>query len=115
LKNRGGREKWIALTDKYCFKCITIFAGCATSLQYHNFKEETNFIHSGKARVTFGGADGKYSIAEVGPGYIMHVKPKEVHRIEAVTEVLLYETSTIEVDDVIRLEDSYGREGTSTP
>jgi len=109
-----GREEWIELTDKYCLKRITIFAGCKTSLQYHNKKQETIFFLSGKAIVTFKKeGETKSDIYEVHPGYTLRILPLDVHRIEALDEdVVVMEASTIEVDDVVRLEDSYGRKGT---
>lgn len=107
-----GKEEWISLTGKYCFKRITIFEGCRTSLQYHNEKDETNFVHSGKPLVTFKDLDGVGFVKQVDPGFILRCRPGEVHRIEAVGEdVVLYEVSTPEVEDVVRLEDSYGRQG----
>lgn len=111
-----GREEWISLTDKYCFKRITIFEGCKTSLQYHNLKDETNFVHSGKAMVTFKSLEGEDYSKIVESGFILRCKPRDIHRIEALDgDVILYEVSTPEVDDVVRLEDSYGRKGTSNP
>lgn len=111
-----GKEEWIELTDKYCLKRITIFAGCKTSLQYHVKKQETIFFLSGKAVVAFREAhslSSKTDFYEVGPGYILRMVPFDVHRIEALDEdVVVMEASTIEVDDVVRLEDSYGRKGT---
>lgn len=114
IEKPWGREEWIALTDKYCFKRITIFEGCKTSLQYHEVKDETNFVHSGKAIVTFKDLDGIGFVKEVEAGFRLRCMPGEIHRIEAVGgDVVLYEVSTPEVDDVVRLEDSYGRKGTN--
>ena len=111
-----GREEWIALTDKYCFKRITIFEGCKTPLQYHKEKDETNLIHSGKAFVTFKALEGEEYKKVVETGFSMRCRPGDVHRIEALDgDVVLYEVSTPEVDDVVRLEDSYGRKGTNNP
>lgn len=110
-----GREIWVALNDKYCFKRIELKKGFLTSLQYHKKKEEHIYIHSGKAILTFQVKEGELLTEEVGPGRIIHNKPLEVHRLEALEDLVFYEVSTPEVDDVVRLEDGYGREGTSTP
>ena len=112
-----GKEEWIELTDKYCLKKITIFAGCKTSLQYHIKKSETIYFLSGKALVSFREARSILSsvtdLYTAGPGYILRINPYDIHRIEAIDEdVVVMEASTIEVDDVVRLEDSYGRKGT---
>jgi mannose-6-phosphate isomerase len=99
-----GKEVWMELNDRYCYKRIYINAGHRTSLQYHNFKHETNYIISGEAKVLIGTtwydlrADDYFTIT---PG--VH------HRVVAVTDVVLQETSTPEVDDVIRIEDDAQR------
>lgn len=105
-----GREVWMALTEDYCFKAITVFAGCATSLQYHIQKEETNLLVSGRAWYHYENPDGKIVKQEVGPGFFVHIPPGEIHRFEAITEIELHEASTRHVEDVVRIEDSYGRE-----
>ena len=106
-----GSEKWIDLTDSYCFKEIVLLKGCRTSLQYHEMKQETNFISSGRAILTYRSKDSAtYTSILVGPGFSMRFEPGDVHRFEALEDVTLYECSTIHVDDVVRLEDSYGRE-----
>jgi len=109
-----GREVWCALTDEYCLKLIEIKKGFVTSLQYHEKKRETTVIHSGRALVTLKRAgETKYSQYEVGPGAIIDLPVGDIHRIEALEDIVMYEASTIHVDDVVRLEDSYGRAGTS--
>lgn len=111
-----GREEWLSLTDRYCFKKITLWKGCKTSLQYHEKKVETTYIESGRAIVTYRPRDSEESLVrEVGPGFNIHLNPGDVHRFEALEDLVMFEASTIEVDDVIRLEDSYGRKGTSNP
>lgn len=111
-----GKEEWLSLNDKYCFKKITVNAGCGTSLQYHEKKRETTVIHSGECVVTYKKKDdAEPSIFQARAGCILDLEPGDIHRIEAITDVLMYETSTPEVDDVVRLKDSYGREGTSNP
>ena len=115
VEKKWGREQWLCLNDKYCFKKITIFAGHRTSLQYHERKIETNFVASGTAIVSLENDKGEIVDQEVGPGYCVDLLPKQIHRFAAITEVTLFECSTIEVDDVVRLQDDYNREGTSNP
>jgi len=103
-----GWEQVIAKNDIYCLKRIMINAGHKTSLQYHEKKRETNFILKGEAIVTIG--ENKYTL---GPGSVINLEPGVIHRIEAITDVVLVEASSPEIDDVVRIEDSYGRKGTS--
>lgn len=107
-----GYEKWLAKNEKYCLKEIKLYKGCMTSLQYHNIKRETTYIHEGLAKVTLKRAGEKnYTVIEnVGPGAILDLPAGDIHRIEAIEDVLMFEASTPETDDVVRLEDSYGRE-----
>lgn len=116
VKKNWGEEQWLALNDKYCLKFIKITKGHKTSLQYHNQKKETTFISAGKVIITLKRkGDDKYSIYEGGPGTILDLEPGDIHRIEAVSDVEVFEASTPEVLDVVRISDDYGREGTSNP
>ncbi len=99
-----GREVWWAVTDRYVGKRIEVTAEHALSLQYHERKMETLYFLEGEARLQVGD-----EWQSVRPGQAITLKPGTVHRIEAVTNVVLFEVSTPEVDDVIRLEDRYGR------
>lgn len=98
-----GYEKWIT-EGRYVFKEIFMKKGNKSSLQYHNEKDETNFIVSGRALLTLGVKN--YVLLK---GESFHVPPKEVHRVEAVTDLLMVEASTPEVDDVVRLADDWQR------
>ena len=91
-----GYELHWAKTDRYVGKVLHIKAGHALSLQYHNKKDETIYVQSGKMR----------------PGDSVHDTPLTVHRMTALEDCDLLEVSTPELDDVVRLEDRYGREGT---
>jgi mannose-6-phosphate isomerase len=112
VPKRWGGEEWLHLCEKYCYKKIHINAGELTSLQYHNHKEETNFIISGDAYY-YSYVDGKLEKKMVGPGFYVTLKPGEIHRFEAITDIVLMEASSPEIWDVVRIEDAYGREGTS--
>ncbi|MEK6883017.1 MAG: hypothetical protein AABY22_25560 [Nanoarchaeota archaeon] len=111
-----GYERWLSLNNKYCFKEIFIKAGHKTSLQYHRQKRETNYIQQGQAKIWLKRKEEECLVAyDAPPGSVLNVSPGDVHRIEAITNILIFEVSTPEVDDVVRLEDSYGRKGTNTP
>lgn len=103
-----GREIWWALHHAYCGKRIEIIAGHALSLQYHEHKHETLYFLSGTVRLRLG--HDEYT---VHAGCAAVVAPGVVHRIEALTDAIIFEVSTPELDDVVRLEDRYGR--VSTP
>lgn len=101
-----GREMWLGLTDKFCFKRIEIKQGYKTSLQLHEFKSETIYLAEGSARFFRNGTQYDF----VQEGFTVTIMPGDVHRFEALTDIVLYEASTPEIWDVVRLEDSYGRE-----
>jgi mannose-6-phosphate isomerase len=111
-----GEELIWALTDRYCGKRITVEAGKRLSLQYHERKDEWVFVVAGTLRLHLEGDDGAVRIHELAPGQSRHVAAGRRHRFEAgARRVELIEVSTPELDDVVRLEDDYGREGTSAP
>lgn len=106
-----GYELWWAVTDKYVGKVIHVNKGHALSLQYHNRKDETIFVWSG--RILFERQEGEQLVArELKPGDAVHVTPPTVHRMTALEDSDVFEVSTPETDDVVRLEDRYGRQGT---
>ena len=104
-----GKEEWIELNDRYCYKRIYINAGHRTSYQYHDHKVETNYIIDGKARIWLENEDGVLEKKTLGKGEFFHVEALKKHRVIAVTDIILQEVSTPEVDDVIRVEDDSGR------
>jgi mannose-6-phosphate isomerase-like protein (cupin superfamily) len=111
-----GHELIWALTDSYCGKLLHVKAGHSLSLQFHRVKEESWLVQSGRARLELGAAGDPVLNEEViGPGDAFHYTPGTVHRITAIEDTDILEVSTPHIDDVVRLEDSYGREGTSAP
>jgi len=104
-----GYELHWARTDRYVGKLIHVNAGHALSLQYHNRKDETIYLHSGKLLFEIH-EDGKPVTREMWPGERVHVTPKTVHRMTAIEDSDIFEVSTPELDDVVRLEDRYGRQ-----
>ena len=104
-----GREEWLELNDRYCYKRIYINAGYKTSYQYHHFKRETNYIISGQAEIWLENDEGIVEKKIMGPGEYFNVTPPKKHRVIAITDIILQEVSTPEVDDVIRIEDDSNR------
>ena len=103
-----GYELHWAKTDRYVGKVIHINKGHALSLQYHNVKDETIFLWSGKLLFEIE-IDGVLTKREMQPGEAVHVTPKTVHRMTAIEDADVFEASTPELHDVVRLEDRYGR------
>ena len=104
-----GKEVWLELNDKYCYKRIYINAGTKTSYQYHEQKLETNFIIDGTAEVWLENDEGVVEKKIMKAGEYFTVEPPKKHRVIAVTDIILQEVSTPEVDDVIRISDDSGR------
>lgn len=104
-----GREIWVAHTDKYALKIIEIKAGNRSSLQLHRMKHEHLYVDQGTFRVEHETGAGVMQVTTMGPGDVIEISPNTKHRAEAVTDVRLLEVSTPELDDVVRLEDDYGR------
>jgi len=104
-----GKEEWLELNDAYCYKRIYINAGYKTSYQYHNFKRETNFIISGEAEVWLENDEGVVEKKIMKAGEYFNVTPPKKHRVIALTDIILQEVSTPEVDDVIRIDDEFAR------
>jgi quercetin dioxygenase-like cupin family protein len=103
-----GYELHWAKTDRYVGKLIHVNRGHALSLQYHNLKDETIFLQSGKLLFEIE-IDGKLTGREMSPGEAVHVTPKTIHRMTAIEDSDIFEVSTPELQDVVRLEDRYGR------
>ncbi len=107
-----GYELHWAQTERYVGKVIHVNKGHALSLQYHNVKDETIYLWSGRLLFEIE-IDGRLVGREMGAGEAVHVTPKTVHRMTAIEDSDIFEVSTPELHDVVRLEDRYGREGTS--
>lgn len=104
-----GYELWWAYTDKYVGKILHINKGECLSYQYHVKKDETIYLLSGKMELEIeeeGGAKQEFTMS---PGVSVRIKPFTKHRFTAILESEVLEASTPEVDDVVRLEDRYGR------
>ncbi len=132
VKKPWGSEKWIAdgkPNFNYALKEIFLKSGHKSSLQFHKFKEESNYILSGNCLLHKSNVEidpekfenqeysnkelnefiDSISTEKLGPGDIFHVKPKYIHRVEALTDLTMIESSTVELDDVFRLKDDTNR------
>ncbi len=110
-----GWELIWAETDQYAGKLLFIRAGEALSLQYHEVKDESWLVHEGRARLELGKVGGELEMVEIGAGEALRYPPGTVHRVTALEDTLIVEVSTPHLDDVVRVEDRYGRAGTSAP
>jgi mannose-6-phosphate isomerase len=111
-----GWELIWAHADAYVGKILFVRAGQSLSLQFHREKDESWYVESGRARLELGKI-GQAVLAEevIGPGAAFRYRPGTVHRVTALEDTTILEVSTPHLDDVVRLEDRYGREGTSEP
>ncbi len=109
-----GYELIWALTGAYCGKLLFVKAGHSLSLQFHREKDESWFVQSGRAKLELGEV-GETILKEevIAAGAAFHYAPGTVHRVTAIEDTTILEVSTPHLDDVVRLEDAYGREGTS--
>ena len=106
-----GYELRFVRTDRYAGKVLFIKRGAQLSLQYHAVKDESFFVQEGTVELVLGrGTDRQ--VMRLGPGETRHMPPGTVHRFRGVTDCLLFEVSTPELEDVVRIEDDYGRAGT---
>jgi mannose-6-phosphate isomerase-like protein (cupin superfamily) len=105
----GYELRWVT-TDRYAGKLLFIRAGTQLSLQYHERKDEAFYLQEGTLELVTG---REQAVERLEAGSYRHIKPGTIHRFRAVTDCLLFEVSTPELDDVVRIEDDYGREGTT--
>jgi mannose-6-phosphate isomerase len=111
-----GHELIWAKAAEYAGKLLFIRAGQALSLQFHREKDESWYVLEGKAELELGEAGQAVLKTEiVGPGSAFRFPPGTVHRVTAVEDTTILEVSTPQLDDIVRLEDAYGRQGTTEP
>lgn len=106
-----GREIWFAHNDKYAGKILELNKGHRFSLQYHEVKEETQYLFSGKVKFTYGTDENDLKEKTLEPGDKIDVTPGMIHRAEALEDSQIFEVSTPELDDVVKVTDDYGRSG----
>jgi len=108
----GYELRW-AITDRYLGKVIHVDAGHALSLQYHVQKDEAIPVLRGDLDLVLEDDTGEVATHRMGEGMSARIRPGRRHRFVAVSDVDLLEVSSPEIDDVVRLQDDYGRAGTS--
>ena len=109
-----GYELIFAKTGRYVGKILHVTKGECLSLQYHEMKEETLYVVAGELKLTIE-YDGDRREVTLRAGQAFHIPPRLIHRMEAVVDTDVAEVSTPELDDVVRLDDRYGRTGTNAP
>lgn len=107
----GYELRW-AITDRYLGKVLHVNKGEALSLQYHERKDEYHYVVKGVVDMELGGPDGTLATHRMSAGDTLHLPPGTRHRLTAVEDTDIFEVSTPEIDDVVRLDDRYGRTGT---
>ena len=110
-----GWELVWAEAEEYVGKILFVRAGESLSLQYHEVKDESWLVQEGRATLELGDVGGELEAFEIAAGDAFRFRPRTVHRVTAVEDTLVIEVSTPQLTDVVRLEDRYGREGTSEP
>jgi mannose-6-phosphate isomerase len=111
-----GHELIWADAEQYVGKVLFVKAGESLSLQFHREKDESWLVHAGRAKLELGSAGNAVLTEEVvGPGAAFRFRAGTVHRVTAIEDTTILEVSTPQLDDVVRLDDRYGREGTSAP
>ena len=111
-----GWELVWAETEQYVAKVLFVKAGESLSLQFHRVKDESWYVYSGRAKLELGDA-GEAALKEevvTAPAFF-RFRPGTVHRVSAIEDTTIIEVSTPQLDDIVRLEDNYGRQGTSKP
>jgi mannose-6-phosphate isomerase len=105
-----GHELIWALSDRYCGKLIFVRAGHSLSLQYHERKDESWYVQAGRAELELATVETDDRCrTEIQAGDCFRFRPRTVHRVRALEDTTILEVSTPELDDVVRLQDDYGR------
>ena len=104
----GYELRW-AITDRYLGKVLHLNKGESLSLQYHERKDECQYVIKGAVDMELGGSDGQLARRRMTVGDTLHITPGTRHRLTAIEDSDIFEVSTPEIDDVVRLEDRYGR------
>ncbi len=106
-----GKEIWFAHNEQYAGKIIEIIEGHRISLQYHEVKEETLYISEGEVKLTYGTDKTNLQEKILNKGDKIDIHPYTIHRLEALEDTKIFEVSTPELYDVVKISDDYGRTG----
>jgi mannose-6-phosphate isomerase-like protein (cupin superfamily) len=108
-----GHELIWAVAEQYVGKVLFVAAGQSLSLQFHREKDESWYVQAGRAKLELGEAGEAVLVEEIiTPGAAFRYRPGTVHRVTAIEDTTILEVSTPQLEDVVRLEDAYGRAGT---
>jgi mannose-6-phosphate isomerase-like protein (cupin superfamily) len=112
IEKPWGHELLWAHAEQYVGKLLFVRAGCSLSLQFHREKDESWYVQTGRAELQLGEVGQAVLQREVvGPGACFRFPPGTVHRVTAIEDTTILEVSTPQLDDIVRLEDEYGRVG----
>ncbi len=114
----GHEEIFAQVEGSYVGKTLHVTGGESLSLQWHHEKDETIAVISGEVEIDLGDSEETLHAVALGPGDAVHVPPHLLHRVRAITDAVLVEASTAAPgwqEDIVRLEDRYGRTGTHAP
>lgn len=106
-----GKEIWFAQTENYAGKLLYVNKYARLSLQYHEHKVETQYLFSGRVKLTFGQEENNLQEIILNPGDKFDIYPYTIHRVEGLEDSIIFEVSTPELDDIVKLADDYGRSG----
>jgi len=104
-----GQEEVIEINERYMVKKLTMQSGHRCSLQYHNFKRETIYVLSGRLKIVYGSDLASLTERVFQPGESITLAAGIIHRMEGVDDSIYLESSTPEMDDVVRIKDDYAR------
>jgi len=104
-----GREIWFANIAGYAGKILEVTKGKRLALQYHEKKTETQYLYKGSIKLTIGDDPKNLRELTLNPGDKFDIYPYTIHRIEALEDSEIFEVSTSELEDVIRISDDFGR------
>lgn len=111
VKKPWGEEVWFAHTEHYAGKILRVTKGHRYSLQYHEKKIETQYVVKGSIKFIYGDSEENLQERIMKVGDKIDVFPPLIHRVEAIEDAEIFEVSTPELDDVVKLHDDYGRSG----
>lgn len=109
IEKPWGKEEVLEINSKYMVKRLTMLRGCRCSLQYHNEKKESIYVLSGELAIYLGKDKEHLERKIFKPGEHVTINPGEIHRMEGETDAVYLEASTPEMEDVVRVEDDFGR------
>ena len=109
IEKPWGKEELLEVNDKYIVKRLTMYKNHKCSLQYHEYKTETIYVLDGTLRIYIGKNKENITYKDFNKNDHVTIHPFTIHRMEGITDAIYLESSTTELDDVVRIEDDYNR------